>query len=36
MVMPSWTGTTVEVEWSSNFSLVSSITANWQILLQGS
>lgn len=36
MVMPPWTGTTVEVEWSSNFSLVSSITANWQILLQGS
>jgi hypothetical protein len=36
MQMPSWTSSTVEVEWSSNFSLVSSITANWQILLQGS
>jgi len=35
MVMPTWTGSTVEVEWSSNFSLVSSITAQWQIQLQG-
>lgn len=35
MVMPAWNGSTIEVEWTDNFSLVSSITANWQILLTG-
>lgn len=35
MSMPSWASSKVEVEWSNNFSLVSSITANWQIQLLG-
>lgn len=37
MSMPSWTGGLVEVEWSDNFNLVSSIQtpANWQIELKG-
>ena len=35
MTVPSWVGCKMEVEWTDNFSLVSSITANWQIQLKG-